>query len=111
MFFLDHLIFQMFDLLFGKTTLKDKTEYLSMLLRMIVYIVLSQELQEMLLKCREDLITARVGQERAEAASATQRQEAQMYLTQSEVDQKSWSKMQNSMTVEISRLQYVNFHY
>uniref|UniRef100_A0A1B6M965 FYVE-type domain-containing protein n=1 Tax=Graphocephala atropunctata TaxID=36148 RepID=A0A1B6M965_9HEMI len=63
-----------------------------------------EELQEMVLKCREDLIAARVGQERAEAVAATQREEAQLYLSQSEADQQQRQQLENSLAAEINVL-------
>uniref|UniRef100_A0A1B6D8T1 FYVE-type domain-containing protein n=3 Tax=Clastoptera arizonana TaxID=38151 RepID=A0A1B6D8T1_9HEMI len=65
-----------------------------------------EELQEMLLKCREDLITARVGQEAAEVTAATQREESKMYVTQHDTERKSWNQKQAAMSAEISALQY-----
>ncbi|XP_046687010.1 rab GTPase-binding effector protein 1-like isoform X1 [Homalodisca vitripennis] len=63
-----------------------------------------EELQEMVLKCREDLIAARVGQERAEAVAATQREEAQLYLSQSEAEQQQRQQLENSLAAEINVL-------
>lgn len=61
----------------------------------------------MVLKCREDLIAARVGQERAEAVAATRREEAQLYLSQSEAEQQQREQLENSLAAEINVLKWV----
>jgi len=63
-----------------------------------------EELQEMVLKCREDLIAARVGQEGAEAQAATLREEAALYLSQSEAEQQQRQQLENSLAAEINVL-------
>ncbi|XP_054289651.1 rab GTPase-binding effector protein 1-like isoform X2 [Macrosteles quadrilineatus] len=63
-----------------------------------------EELQEMVLKCREDLIAARVGQERAEAIAATQREEAQLYLSHSQAEQQQRQELENQLATEINIL-------
>ncbi|XP_075220724.1 rab GTPase-binding effector protein rabaptin-5 isoform X2 [Lycorma delicatula] len=63
-----------------------------------------EELQEMLLKCREDLISARVGQEAAEQEVANLKEEAELQMFQTQVDNKSSQQLNNSLTVEIESL-------
>lgn len=76
----------------------------SLLMQALLYVNCDQELQEMVLKCREDLIAARVGQEQAEATAQTQRQEAQLYLSQSEAEQQQRQQLENSLAGEINVL-------
>lgn len=63
-----------------------------------------EELQLKLLKCHEDLIAARVGQEKAEADAATQKEEALIYLGQREEEKERWQKVHQEQMAKISSL-------
>lgn len=58
----------------------------------------------MLLKCREDLISARVGQEAAEQEVATLKEEAQLQRYQTQAENQTRQHLKNSLTVEIETL-------
>lgn len=66
-----------------------------------------EELQLKLLKCHEDLIAARVGQEKAEADAATQKEEALLYLGQREEEKERWQKVHQEHITKISNLSEV----
>lgn len=58
----------------------------------------------MLLKCREDLISARVGQEAAEQEVSNLKEQVQLERYQTQAESQTRQQMENTLTVELESL-------